>query len=41
MELKEKKVLVFGAGISGIGAAGLLLSAGADVVLYEGNAEKK
>ena len=41
MELKEKKVLVFGAGISGIGAAGLLLSAGADVALYEGNAEKK
>lgn len=39
MELTGKKVLVFGAGISGIGAAQLLLRAGADVVLYDGNTE--
>lgn len=37
MELKDKKVLVFGAGISGIGAAELLMKAEADVVLYDGN----
>ncbi len=37
MELKEKKVLVFGAGISGIGAADLLLGMQADVILYDGN----
>lgn len=41
MELAEKRVLVFGAGISGIGAARLLLSASAKVVLYEGNAEQR
>ncbi len=38
MEFGDKKVLVFGAGISGIGAASLLLRRGADVVLYDGNA---
>ena len=39
MELKNKEVLVFGAGRSGIGAAGLLLKAGAVPVVYEGNAK--
>ena len=37
MEVKEKKVLVFGSGISGIGAAKLLAQHGAQVVLYDGN----
>ncbi len=37
MELKEKRVLVAGAGISGIGAVSLLKTAGADVILYDGN----
>ena len=37
MEVKGRKVLVFGAGISGIGAAGLLEANGADVILYDGN----
>ncbi|MDY5577172.1 MAG: UDP-N-acetylmuramoyl-L-alanine--D-glutamate ligase [Lachnospiraceae bacterium] len=37
MELKDKLVLVAGAGISGIGAVGLLKTAGAEVVLYDGN----
>lgn len=37
MELNDKKVLVFGAGISGIGAAKLLLEAAAEVILYDGN----
>lgn len=37
MELKDKLVLVAGAGISGIGAVGLLKAAGADVILYDGN----
>lgn len=36
MELKNKKVLVFGAGISGIGSCGLLKAEGADVLLYDG-----
>ena len=36
MNLKKKKVLVFGSGISGIGAAGLLEKQGADVILYDG-----
>lgn len=35
-ELQNKKVLVIGTGISGIGAAGLLTQAGAHVLLYEG-----
>ena len=38
MDLKSKKVLVFGAGKSGIGAADLLGSAGAQPVIYDGNA---
>lgn len=37
MEWSDKKVLVFGTGISGIGACELLESRGAAVVLYEGN----
>ena len=37
MEMKGKKVLVFGSGISGEAAAGLLLREGAQVVLYDGN----
>ena len=40
MELTKKCVLVFGTGISGIGAAHLLLARGAEVVLYDGNTEK-
>lgn len=40
MELKGKKVLVFGAGISGIGSCRLLWQKGADILLYDGNGEK-
>ena len=36
MEVKGKKVLVFGSGISGIGAGKLLEQVGASVVLYDG-----
>lgn len=35
---KQKKVLVFGSGISGIGACNLLEEMGKSVVLYDGNA---
>lgn len=37
MEVSGKKVLVFGSGISGIGAVELLENHGADVILYDGN----
>ena len=37
MDLKDKKVLVFGAGKSGIGAADLLGAVGALPVIYDGN----
>lgn len=37
MEFNGKKVLVFGTGISGVGAADLLTARGADVILYDGN----
>ncbi len=37
MDLKEKKVLVFGSGKSGIGAADLLGAEGARPVIYDGN----
>lgn len=36
MEWNSKKVLVFGAGISGIGAADLLKKLNADVIIYDG-----
>jgi len=36
--MSEKKVLVFGSGISGIGACRLLEQVGKEVVLYDGNA---
>ena len=38
MDYKDKNMLVFGAGISGVGAAALLLDKGAYVTLYDGNA---
>lgn len=41
MELKGKKVLVFGSGLSGIGAADLLVKAGAEPVIYDEKKEKK
>ena len=41
MEVSGKKVLVFGSGISGIGAAELLEKHGAQVVLYDGNDKLK
>ena len=37
MELQGKKVLVAGTGVSGIGAAKLLIEKGAEVTLYDGN----
>lgn len=37
MNLQGKKYLVAGAGISGIGAVGLLRASGAEVILYDGN----
>lgn len=37
MDIQGKKVLVFGSGISGEAAAGLLAEQGARVVLYDGN----
>lgn len=37
MDMKNKKALVFGSGISGIGASRLLEHMGADVILYDGN----
>lgn len=39
MDLKNRNILVFGTGKSGIGAAQLLLEAGAVPVLYDGNAD--
>ena len=39
MDLKGKKVLVFGSGKSGIGAAELLGQVGADPIIYDGNAD--
>lgn len=38
MNLKNKKVLVFGSGISGVAAGRLLLREGSEVILYDGNA---
>ncbi len=39
MDLKGKKILVFGAGISGVGAVKLLAGQGADIIWYDGNGE--
>ena len=39
MELQGKRVLVFGSGKSGIGAADLLAKVGAVPVIFDGNAE--
>ena len=39
MDLKGKKVLVFGTGKSGIGAAQLLVKAGALPVIFDGKAD--
>ena len=36
--IADKKILIIGAGLSGIGAAELLLESGASPVLYDGNA---
>jgi UDP-N-acetylmuramoylalanine--D-glutamate ligase len=41
MDLKEKRVLVVGSGISGIGAVELLVRVAAVPILYEGNEQKK
>lgn len=37
MNVKDKKVVVFGSGISGVAASQLLLKEGANVILYDGN----
>ncbi|HJD02660.1 MAG TPA: UDP-N-acetylmuramoyl-L-alanine--D-glutamate ligase [Candidatus Mediterraneibacter excrementavium] len=37
MDIRGKKVLVFGSGISGEAAAGLLAEQGAQIILYDGN----
>ena len=37
MDIRGKNVLVFGSGISGEAAAGLLAEHGAQVILYDGN----
>ena len=37
MELQDKKILIAGAGISGIGAAALLAKAGVTAAIYDGN----
>ena len=36
IDMKNKKVLVFGSGVSGIGAGKLLEQVGASVILYDG-----
>ena len=41
MDWKDKKVLVFGSGISGIGACELLERNGANVILFDGNQNLK
>ena len=40
MDLKDKKILVFGAGKSGIGATELLIKVGAKPILFDQNAER-
>ena len=39
MDLKDKKVMVVGTGISGIGAIKLLNKVGADCIIYDSNAK--
>ncbi|MCQ2512156.1 MAG: UDP-N-acetylmuramoyl-L-alanine--D-glutamate ligase [Lachnospiraceae bacterium] len=39
MELKNKKIMIFGMGVSGKGVARLLKSQGSSMVLYDGNEE--
>ncbi|MCQ2529854.1 MAG: UDP-N-acetylmuramoyl-L-alanine--D-glutamate ligase [Lachnospiraceae bacterium] len=39
MELSNKKIMIFGMGVSGKGVARLLKSQGSDMVLYDGNEE--
>ncbi len=39
MNIKDKKVLIAGAGVSGIGAAALLAKAGVAAAIYDGNTE--
>ena len=39
MDLKSEKILIAGAGISGIGAAALLGKAGIAAAIYDGNEE--
>lgn len=41
MDLKNKKVMVVGTGVSGIGAIELLNKVGADCILYDGNEKLK
>jgi len=41
MDIKQKKVLVFGTGISGIAATKLLQKVDADIIVYDGNASLK
>ncbi len=41
MDLAKKQVLVFGTGLSGIGAAKLLESVQADPILYDSNSDRK
>lgn len=41
MDLKGKNVLVFGSGVSGMGAAGLLAKMGACPIIYDGNGAVK
>ena len=39
MDIREKKILVYGLGVSGRGVVRLLKSQGCNMVLYDGNAE--
>lgn len=39
MKLSGKKVLVFGSGISGVGAADILIKMGVEPIIYEGNTD--
>lgn len=41
MDLKGKKIIVVGSGISGIGAVHLLYQTGAEILLYDGNEKLK